>query len=68
MADDELPWRRDYAGYMLLLISSPIMLALRLTGTVDWAWWVIVAPLVAIVLMRVGTHVLLRINYRRDHL
>ena len=63
---DELPWWQDYAAYLLLLIAPPIMLTLRLIGAVDWAWWVIVAPLAVLVGMFVGTSVVLRINYRRQ--
>jgi hypothetical protein len=42
-------------GFALSLVSSATLVTLKLTGVIDWSWWVVTSPLwFPTVLMVVG--------------
>jgi len=48
---------------VLIAASQLILLLLKMTGAVDWSWWVIAAPLVVLVALFIFVAIMAVISY-----
>jgi hypothetical protein len=64
--DGDAPWWRDYAGYLALVTAGLAFIALRLSGLVDWSWWLVLAPVWLLLLAYLGTYAVLSVDSRRN--
>jgi hypothetical protein len=53
----------DYWFYLLLLIGAAALVVAKLSGALDWSWWVVLLPLWLLLAVYFGTYLALRVHY-----
>jgi hypothetical protein len=54
-------WRRTFLIAAILVL--PVFVALKLTGTVDWSWWWVMAPWWILALLAIAIAVCLAVGF-----